>query len=119
MIKADFKTNIYPRKADKSLVVDILSTSWKNNIWPNITRVLCFKLCFFYCKSSAWGVNPFKLVCGIGILVILFDVFMFLSEFKPHMSPWLTIQTILPGGRLNKKDGLTRYGDSHVKDKTS
>ena len=27
--------------------------------------------------------------------------------------------TWLPGGRLNKKDGLTRYGDSHVKDKTS
>ena len=25
----------------------------------------------------------------------------------------------MPGGRLNKKDGLTRYGDSHVKDKTS
>ena len=24
-----------------------------------------------------------------------------------------------PGGRLNKKDGLTRYGDSHVKDMTS
>ena len=23
------------------------------------------------------------------------------------------------GVRLNKKDGLTRYGDSHVKDKTS
>ena len=23
------------------------------------------------------------------------------------------------GGRLNKKDGLTRYGDSNVKDKTS
>ena len=23
------------------------------------------------------------------------------------------------GGRLKKKDGLTRYGDSHVKDKTS
>ena len=26
---------------------------------------------------------------------------------------------LLPGGRLNNKDGLTRYGDSHVKDKTS
>ena len=26
--------------------------------------------------------------------------------------------TVQPGGRLNKKDGLTRYGDSHVKDKT-
>ena len=24
-----------------------------------------------------------------------------------------------PGGRLNKKEGLSRYGDSHVKDKTS
>ena len=24
-----------------------------------------------------------------------------------------------PGGRLNKKDGLTRYDNSHVKDKTS
>ena len=27
--------------------------------------------------------------------------------------------SLWPGGRLNKKDGLTRYGDSHVKDKTS
>ena len=26
---------------------------------------------------------------------------------------------VTSGGRLNKKDGLTRYGDSHVKDKTS
>ena len=25
----------------------------------------------------------------------------------------------ISGGRLNKKDGLTRYGDFHVKDKTS
>ena len=31
--------------------------------------------------------------------------------------PWLFREQ--PGGRLNKKDGLTRYGDSHVKDKTS
>ena len=28
-------------------------------------------------------------------------------------------QSLPSGGRLNKKDGLTRYGDSHVKDKTS
>ena len=28
-------------------------------------------------------------------------------------------RSIDAGGRLNKKDGLTRYGDSHVKDKTS
>ena len=30
---------------------------------------------------------------------------------------WVNIREA--GGRLNKKDGLTRYGDSHVKDKTS
>ena len=30
-----------------------------------------------------------------------------------------TDSSITTGGRLNKKDGLTRYGDSHVKDKTS
>ena len=29
------------------------------------------------------------------------------------------LKTGRTGGRLNKKDGLTRYGDSHVKDKTS
>ena len=31
----------------------------------------------------------------------------------------ITYLIFQPGGRLNKKDGLTRYGDSHVKDKTS
>ena len=30
---------------------------------------------------------------------------------------WMMVE--IPGGRLNKKDGLTRYGNSHVKDKTS
>ena len=30
-----------------------------------------------------------------------------------------TVNHWWPGGRLNKKDGLTRYGNSHVKDKTS
>ena len=31
----------------------------------------------------------------------------------------LRLRNKISGGRLNKKDGLTRYGDSHVKDKTS
>ena len=38
------------------------------------------------------------------------------------LKPILDVLTTMfwePGGRLNKKDGLTRYGDSHVKDKTS
>ena len=39
---------------------------------------------------------------------------MKLSECIAH-----SVSTVGPGGRLNKKDGLTRYDDSHVKDKTS
>ena len=38
------------------------------------------------------------------------------SNIKLHFSGTIKL---LSGGRLNKKDGLTRYGDSHVKDKTS
>ena len=55
------------------------------------------------------------------------------KQGKPQLSQeclvpnvWIEFKTFrlrdhhqLPGGRLNKKDGLTRYGDSHVKDKTS
>ena len=33
--------------------------------------------------------------------------------------PLHEIAPLKAGGRLNKKDGLTRYGNSHVKDKTS
>ena len=35
------------------------------------------------------------------------------------MTTSLIVDGKVSGGRLNKKDGLTRYGDSHVKDKTS
>ena len=41
--------------------------------------------------------------------------------FSPITNAWrkgVRLETA-SGGRLNKKDGLTRYGDSHVKDKTS
>ena len=41
------------------------------------------------------------------------DIIKFLTWMSNH------IHLNLSGGRLNKKDGLTRYGDSHVKDKTS
>ena len=33
--------------------------------------------------------------------------------------PVTSVSVKVAGGRLFKKDGLTRYGDSHVKDKTS
>ena len=48
------------------------------------------------------------------------------SVLKPLAMAWIfpygngvTVPKWPPGGRLNKKDGLTRCGDSHVKDKTS
>ena len=39
-----------------------------------------------------------------------------------HLSVYMSFDRVnidKPGGRLNKKYDLTRYGDSHVKDKTS
>ena len=35
------------------------------------------------------------------------------------LSVYHYVNFVSAGGRLNKKDGLTRYDDSHVKDKTS
>ena len=52
------------------------------------------------------------------------SVFFSLNQCYPnldlHVSTFGNVILIeTAGGRLNKKDGLTRYGDSHVKDKTS
>ena len=41
------------------------------------------------------------------------------SNYTPQILGDVIICLTDTGGRLNKKDGLTRYGDSHVKDKTS
>ena len=43
-----------------------------------------------------------------------FPMYIFILKRKSR-----SIDLWCSGGRLNKKDGLTRYGDSHVKDKTS
>ena len=47
-----------------------------------------------------------------------FSIFIFVFSSFLNNFPYLA-QIPPPGGRLNKKDGLTRYGDPHVKDKTS
>ena len=53
-----------------------------------------------------------KFNCNVPEFIMLVDI---------SSSNYLRLLTLSPasGGRLNKKDGLTRYGDSHVKDKTS
>ena len=50
----------------------------------------------------------------IFVFVLWFDKYQYIT--RPVR---LCCQKKQTGGRLNKKDGLTRYGDSHVKDKTS
>ena len=42
----------------------------------------------------------------------------FYVNVEREVRSWLQ-NMMTSGGRLNKKDGLTRYGNSHVKDKTS
>ena len=50
------------------------------------------------------------------VFVICFTEVICMTAFYKYLC---TARTFQSGGRLNKKDGLTRYGDSHVKDKTS
>ena len=62
-------------------------------------------------KRGHWELWLFKSVIVKPIIQMIawaLDMKMFSCEW--HM---------VSGGRLNKKDGLTRYGNSHVKDKTS
>ena len=48
----------------------------------------------------------------------LVSILNFSVRFR-YGNVWAPRHPSTPGGRLNKKDGLTRYGNSHVKDKTS
>ena len=47
------------------------------------------------------------------------DEYVWQVSYKVLQDRWINIDVLYemerPGGRLNKKDGLTRYGDSHVK----
>ena len=43
----------------------------------------------------------------------------FFKDSAPVPVAFDVFQSVTPGGRLNKKDGLISYGDFHVKDKTS
>ena len=56
-----------------------------------------------------------SLVPGLGLLVLSAGLIL----LNVHVHEPISLAMTTTGGRLNKKDGLTRYGDSHVKDKTS
>ena len=57
------------------------------------------------------------LLHGINMYSMFSELFLFGLCFRLIL--WLHQAKCYTGGCLNKKDGLTRYGDSHVKDKTS
>ena len=62
--------------------------------------------------------HPIHLKMGVityPCLIVLLDK---MKNVFVQVTAW-SFTTSSSGGRLNKKDGLTRYGDSHVKDKTS
>ena len=66
-----------------------------------------FKKIRFKVSSAKW--RPFCL--GLNVLTG--------SEYMQRTITHTVCVLLCSGGRLNKKDGLTRYGNSHVKDKTS
>ena len=69
---------------------------------------------------DVWHFTMFYLYLSIFNFILILD-----RIWKQESVGWLQNNLKLlyvhshPGGRLNKKDGLTRCGDSHVKDKTS
>ena len=81
----------------------------------NFNHVQLQKSAWKYCHADmAFLLDRMSLVCEY--LVSLKCPSTGIIQGKSCVPPWKQQK---PGGRLNKKDGLTRYGDSHVKDKTS
>ena len=80
---------------------------------PEITFMTRTLSCYFVYMPKAW--------LWAHIQIFTYKVrFLQYAYFEKIF--WRACKTLVkqpPGGRLNKKDGLTRYGNSHVKDKTS
>ena len=56
---------------------------------------------------------------GVSVAIVLIQLACIVPDSTFYYLNILQLSIERAGGRLNKKDGLTRYGDSHVKDKTS
>ena len=100
--------------------IDVLSSSCR--ISPGTNHICASRS--FYCNSS----SEYPRILRISISKTFQSVHISSKRrfVPPVKSNDLTLIIVLdvgrgksPGGRLNKKDGLTRYGNSHVKDKTS
>ena len=96
----------------------------------NTIEMLCAWLHYFINNAPEIPQSCTKLYIYVAISIDVYNFFMLNVPFGVvQLNKRLNkteeivnyIKTLAPeaGGRLNKKDGLTRYGDSHVKDKTS
>ena len=91
---------LYSKEHKKSREVFMRLKVWNNDL--NQMKILIYKWPRWYWIRQ-WGLLYVWIITTYSILCILCGI----------------MRTKETGGRLNKKDGLTRYGDSHVKDKTS
>ena len=74
-------------------------------------------MCFYRTQDLSYLNTPRAKIATI-LQVASSNVFFF-DDFFAMIQISMKSDITGTGGRLNKKDGLTRYGDSHVKDKTS
>ena len=84
--------------------------SWRSSIRASSNSFRLSKSQHFIQIFLTWN-SQFKLAGRNFIHFFLWNRSNFWQDTKAEV--------VWAGGRLNKKDGLTRYGDSHVKDKTS
>ena len=71
-----------------------------------VNNIMCVIYISMYYHLLVWNCNITNIQ-----FILARSQFRYLLYFVYYMGD--------TGGRLNKKDGLTRYGDPHVKDKTS
>ena len=80
--------------------------------------------CDFYYRNQEQGVVSIRKTVLPGMAIPMLKIRRPNGRLIFNMEIAILDKTVFilrrgPGGRLNKKDGLTRYGNSHVKDKTS
>ena len=87
------------------LFVDMVMTKFESHRYTG-SALAGFALCF----RTFRFVNGLQNIWAGDTDAVLFSKLSYSFLTEAEKEPW---------GRLNKKDGLTRYGNSHVKDKTS
>ena len=85
---------------------------WLTMYYIYVHWCLCFIATYHY-SDITWAPRHIK-----SLATQLF-IQQFVEATNKESMEALSLWRECTGGRLNKKDGLTRYGDSHVKDKTS